>query len=108
MEGICHKEVLHLLKGEEKERRRECICHNRVSYLLPKDKSRRFLPDLLQGVVEWKVLCLKGGFISVTRRGVWKVFVTRAFHICYMKRNKHGVGFLSHLLQGKGEGRCLT
>ena len=59
-EGICHKEVLHLLKGEEKERRREGICHNRVSYLLPKDESRRFLPHLLQGVMEWKVLCHKG------------------------------------------------
>ena len=37
----------------------EGICHNCVSYLLPKEESR-FLPHLVQGVMDWKVFVIRG------------------------------------------------
>ena len=61
----------------------ELICHNRVSYLLPKQESRRFLPHLLKGVMDWKGVCHKGFLPLLQGEGVWKVFVTGEINICY-------------------------
>ena len=45
---------------------------------------RKSVTQLLQREWEWE--CHKGFSYLFQGVGIWKIFVTREFHICYMKR----------------------
>ena len=66
---------------------------------------RKSVTHLLQREWEWE--CHKGLLCLLHGVGVWKIFITKGVsHLLHEK--DHGVRFVSHLLEGKGEGRCLT